>query len=157
ATCPVPTNAAAAACTNGTCDFTCKTGFHKCGTRCASDTDATACGLTCTVCPTNMPVCSSGSCVARGHGPACGSGAECPTGTRIDGVGCDKSCTGQCQACDVNGAVGTCTPVPANGSPHGTRAACGAAPCAGACDGTTTTSCHYAANQCRAQSCSSGI
>ena len=40
----------------------------------------------------------------------------------MDGACCDTACTGQCEACDVAGVVGVCTPVA--GAPHRSRAPC---------------------------------
>ena len=48
---------------------------------------------------------------------ACGGNGECHSGNCVDGVCCNSACTGQCQACDVAGSVGTCTTV--SGAPHG--------------------------------------
>jgi hypothetical protein len=33
----------------------------------------------------------------------------------VDGYCCDKTCTGECQACDVAGKLGTCSYVPIGG------------------------------------------
>jgi hypothetical protein len=49
----------------------------------------------------------------RGNGQACNSGAECSSGACVDGVCCDGACSGTCQACNVAGKLGTCSPVPA--------------------------------------------
>jgi hypothetical protein len=88
---------------------------------------------------------------------ACVSGAECATGNCVDGVCCNSPCKEQCQACDVSGAVGTCSPVPAMGLPRNGRQPCGGAPCPGYCDGTNTTSCQYPRNECSPQTCVLGI
>jgi hypothetical protein len=64
---------------------------------------------------------------------ACASDAECLSAHCVDGVCCNVACTGQCQACDVAGSVGTCTAV-ASGPAHGTRPSCAPYLCAaGAC------------------------
>jgi len=86
-----------------------------------------------------------GSCALAGHkgtcalvvGSACTVAGECGTGHCVDGRCCDAACDGQCEACDVAGALGTCSPIGA--APHGARAACDAGsgkPCtARSCDG----------------------
>lgn len=74
-------------------------------------------------------------------GDACGADAECATGHCIDGLCCNAVCDGQCEACDVPGALGICYPV--RGAPHGKRTACNDGstdPClAATCDGTVDT------------------
>ncbi|MEO8801371.1 MAG: SBBP repeat-containing protein, partial [Polyangiaceae bacterium] len=73
---------------------------------------------------------------------ACAQAGVCASGLCIDGVCCDTACAGECQACDVAGHVGTCSPVA--GAPHGTRTACGGSgTCAASCDGTNTKACTY--------------
>ncbi len=70
-----------------------------------------------------------GTCVKQ-KGASCTSKDECTTGFCIDGVCCDSVCTGQCEACDVPGAEGTCSPI--SGEPHGAREKCsdgGGDPC----------------------------
>lgn len=62
-----------------------------------------------------------GTCVKL-KGGACTSKSDCTTGFCIDGVCCDSVCTGQCEACDVPGAEGTCSPIA--GVPHGSRTKC---------------------------------
>jgi hypothetical protein len=93
----------------------------------------------------------------KGPGAPCGVGAECASGQCVDGVCCNVACTGQCEACDVTGNLGTCVPVP-GGAPHGSRAACDGAgtPCAGTCGGALRDVCVYPgpAVTCRMQSCS---
>lgn len=54
-----------------------------------------------------------GSCVAkRQDAEGCASDAECLNGHCVDGVCCNGACGASCEACNVVGAVGTCTPVP---------------------------------------------
>jgi MYXO-CTERM domain-containing protein len=79
-------------------------------------------------------------------------------------VCCDKACAGQCQACDVVTAPGTCSPIV--GKPHGVRPACDPGTpddvcSARACDGEQdTNSCvGYvgAETTCRDQTCADGV
>ncbi|MFI5299601.1 MAG: hypothetical protein ACHREM_16045, partial [Polyangiales bacterium] len=112
------------------------------------------------VCPTTCTSdagCSIGQyCDAAGHcstqkspAAACNgaAGADClvagcrvcPGGGCVDGYCCDTACSGQCQACDVSGHLGTCTTLANDTTPHGTRASCapylctGSATCASIC------------------------
>ena len=62
-------------------------------------------------------------------GIGCASGAECPSGFCVDGVCCGTACDGTCQACNVAGSQGTCTPIAAGQDPSGE---CGPN---GVCDG----------------------
>jgi len=113
--------------------------------------------------------CGSGAACA-GPGPAvgtclidnaakCKTGTECASGHCVDGVCCDKACDGQCEACDITGSEGTCTP--ATGTPHGARSACdtlSATDCAKTkCDGAVRDKCAGFANgattSCGADSC----
>jgi len=115
---------------------------------CASDSDCAAADW-----------CSGGACVPRlGPGVACGGDAQCASGHCVDGVCCDSACHGQCEACDLPGRAGTCSPV--TGAPEGGRPACDSdgSACGGACDGTRRTACAYPldAVSCRAASCTGG-
>jgi hypothetical protein len=94
---------------------------------------------------------NAGQCL-KGNGVACAASSECAAGHCVDGLCCDKGCDGQCEACDVKGSEGTCTPV--TGAPHGVtagaRTACdalGAIDCAKTtCDGATRDKCGGFAN-----------
>src|SRR5438874_8262307 len=102
----------------------------------------------------------SSQCVAKkADGLACGASNQCVNGSCADGVCCNQACNGQCQACDVAGSVGQCTPV--SGAPHlngGARAACASdgSTCGGSCDGSNIAACAYPTAQCRGASCGSG-
>ena len=95
----------------------------------------------------------------RSRGVECTSDVECGSGVCADGVCCNSACNGQCEACDVSGHAGECTPVA--GAPHGTRTSCDTdgSQCGGTCDGNTRTSCTYpgASTSCRAASCTGGV
>ncbi len=121
----------------------------------------TDCGTTCTL-DTDCAIgnyCSAGNCVPKGNpGDPCTATNECLSDICADGVCCNSACTGQCEACDVAGLAGTCSPV--LGAPHGTRPACpgdGSA-CDGTCNGILTSACFLPGNttQCRAPSCTGG-
>jgi uncharacterized repeat protein (TIGR01451 family)/uncharacterized protein (TIGR03382 family) len=92
-------------------------------------------------------------------GGACTTDSECSTGFCADGVCCATACDGQCEACDVAGAIGTCGAV--TGSPRGDRPACGSdgSECGGTCDGTNRDACTYPGEsvQCGTASCSAGV
>jgi hypothetical protein len=104
--------------------------------------------------------CSGGVCKPKGGvGATCQEGNDCIAGVCVDGYCCDRACTGQCEACDLAGRLGTCSPV--TGNPHGTRARCTSdgSPCAGSCDGVTTQGCRYpgSTTQCRTPTCTGGV
>ncbi|MFI5298569.1 MAG: kelch repeat-containing protein, partial [Polyangiales bacterium] len=106
--------------------FTC--GASACKTTCSASTDCIA-GYTC----------KSGACVPN-TGVACTVAGDCISGFCVDGFCCDSACTGQCEACNIGGREGTCTPVV--GAPQGTRKACdGTGACAAECDGTNRAQC----------------
>ncbi|MEZ4395006.1 MAG: nidogen-like domain-containing protein [Polyangiales bacterium] len=125
-----------------------------------------ACGATAclTSCKSNDgcamgSACIGGTCQGRRpNGGMCTDANECESGNCVDGVCCNTACNGQCEACDVSGSLGTCTP--ATGAPHGTRTACtGTGDCAGACDGMNTAACTFpgASTTCGMASCAAGV
>ncbi|WP_245591992.1 choice-of-anchor A family protein [Cystobacter fuscus] len=79
-------------------------------------------------------------------GSTCSSATNCLSGSCVDGVCCNTSCTEQCMACNVPGSVGTCSPV--TGAPVGDRPACAAGDsvCGGSCDGTGASCSHPTSN-----------
>ncbi|MGZ3453248.1 MAG: Kelch repeat-containing protein [Polyangiales bacterium] len=88
----------------------------------------------------------------------CATGADCPSGTPcVDNYCCNTTCTGQCEACDVSGQEGVCTPVV--GAPHG-KTSCGTYLCdpsigtSGACaTSCLTTGACSSGNYCSVGSC----
>ncbi|MFI5297457.1 MAG: kelch repeat-containing protein [Polyangiales bacterium] len=100
------------------------------------------------------------STVSLSSGAPCKVSAECDTGLCVDGYCCNQGCIGPCEACDVPGTAGTCTPIV--GAPkHGTcSTATGSDPCTQTlCDGKVGSSCagYVGADvQCRVASCASG-
>ena len=65
--------------------------------------------------------CEIGFCVPdRPPGGSCMRGQDCMAGLFcVDGVCCTSSCTSTCQACNVTGALGTCTNIAAGADPAG--------------------------------------
>lgn len=86
--CPVPANSAGATCSNKTCDFTCKSGYIKCGSSCLSSTALTSCGSCTNDCTKSVqstngtPTCVSGTC-----------GIKCATGY----ANCNNDLTDGCE------------------------------------------------------------
>ncbi len=103
--------------------------------------------------------CSGGVCAPKkSTGAACGADNQCAGGICADGFCCNRACEGQCEACDVAGSEGTCSPV--TGAPHAGRTQCASdgSLCAGQCDGVNASACAYpgAGTQCRAPACATG-
>lgn len=132
--------------TNACAPYVC--GATSCQNTCSSDANCTS---------TNW--CNGTSCVAKfPNGNACTEARQCSSNLCVDGVCCNAACTGQCEACDVAGNAGTCSPV--SGAPHGGRTACtgDGSVCNGQCDGANRTACGFAGGttQCRAPNCNNG-
>ncbi len=103
------------------------------------------CATTCSssaVCGTAYR-CDTGTstCVLKNDlGAACAAPTDCKSNNCVDGVCCNTACTGNCQACDLAGTLGTCSSVN-SGSPHGPRTCSPYGVCSlGACSSTCTDS-----------------
>ncbi|MBX7102203.1 MAG: hypothetical protein K1X89_31090, partial [Myxococcaceae bacterium] len=100
--------------------FVCDGNNRSCPTSCSSSTQC-APGLNCVggLCRDTKP-----------PGASCANGMQCASGFCTDGVCCDAKCDGACEACNVAGKEGACTPA-AKGDP-------GAPACTPyTCDGTS--------------------
>jgi len=121
---------AASECTSGFCTESDKDGVTVC---CSAATCPTG-----YVCAGVSAGADAGKCVKKKKGVACTTKDECASGFCVDGHCCDGVCAGQCEACDIAGAEGTCSPV--TGAVHGSRTPCsdgGGDVCkALACDGS---------------------
>jgi hypothetical protein len=127
-----------------------------CTPTCADDTDCASTAY-CDV--------ATGNCIEKNaNSTPCVQPSTCKSGFCVDGLCCNEACGGQCQACDVPTAKGTCSPVvgPAHGARDKCPAAAGGDVCAArACDGAkSTASCvGYVGAEvsCRDQSCKDGV
>jgi hypothetical protein len=99
-----------------------------------------------------------------GIGAGCSSSDMCPAGaTCVDDVCCTTACSGQCQACNTAGMMGTCVTI--KGPPVVPRPACPQSDpsnvCSSkTCDGTSATSCTSfvgSATMCGIASCVDGF
>lgn len=119
--CPPPS----APCTVSTCDVTtgCGSAFAPDGTD--PNGDCASVGACANAC--NGAGACQRTCVTQGA--TCSDGSVCSTGNCVDGVCCDTACDGTCQACNLAGHVGTCTPIDDGTDPAGE---CGAG---SVCDG----------------------
>lgn len=92
-------------------------------------------------------------------GSACSAQSQCKSGFCVDGVCCDKACTGACEACSLtkkgSGADGVCQPVKAGTDPNAGCPDDGAASCQrdGACDGAGACRLYAAGLGCAAPGC----
>lgn len=99
--CSTPANAVPS-CNGATCDFTCNTGFHRCGSQCLSDNSVNSCGTSCTPCSSSggTPVCNAGQCGIS----SCNSGfllcggacAQCGTPANATSTCNGSSCGFEC-------------------------------------------------------------
>ena len=118
--------------------------------------DSTVCsvGNTCNL--------TTGSCGTLADGRVCTTDTQCTHGHCVDGVCCESTCTGQCQACDNPLTLGKCAPV--TGAPHAPakRGVCtgnNVNSCGGKCDGVNTAACTYppSSKACVSPSCSNNM
>jgi hypothetical protein len=107
--------------------------------------------------------CAPPNCLEqKKQGDACTANNQCSSNICVDGVCCNTTCGGgnvnDCQACNLTGTVGTCTPRPASTT---CRASAGGCDLVETCDGRAVTcpsdSFQLASFVCRAASCSNGV
>jgi hypothetical protein len=129
-------------------DFVCNATGTACLAACTSDNHCAT---------TARPYCDGGACVSgRANGARCQTAGECTSQRCVDGYCCNDACQGSCQACDVAGHLGACSPVP-GGTPYGGRPSCGGAGvCAGYCNNLASGQCFYPGPD-RTCACPSGV
>jgi hypothetical protein len=90
-------------------------------------------------------------------GQRCGTGDECDSTLCVDGFCCGSPCGGLCEACDIPGKEGTCTPMSA-GTASGTCAQQPVSSCGfdGTCDGNGGCRRYPAGIACKAATCQAG-
>jgi len=97
------------------------------------------------------------------QGETCSSSSECDSqGGCVDGYCCNNSCQGACQACNLAGMEGICSPVPNGMKPASGHPACAVdspASCQhdGFCDGNGACRLHVLGTMCKASTCSSNM
>jgi hypothetical protein len=99
--------------------------------------------------------CNGKSACALDNGQSCSAGSQCLSGFCVDGVCCNGACTASCMACDVAGALGTCTAF-AKGQDPDNECAAGACNGKGACALDDGQSC-AAGSQCLSGFCVDGV
>ena len=89
------------------------------------------------------------------NGSGCSMASQCASGRCVDGTCCNTDCSGACQACDVAGSVGTCTPAPAGQDPDNECAEQPASTCGrdGTCDGSGACRRYPVGTQCAPGNC----
>ena len=96
---------------------------------------------------------------SKALGQPCTIGPECDSTLCVDGVCCASTCGTLCQACNLPGKAGTCSPVPSGMAPAATSAQkCAPQPAStcsfdGTCDGNGGCRLFPAGAQCQAASC----
>jgi hypothetical protein len=94
----------------------------------------------------------------KGLGAPCASDTECDSTLCVDGVCCASTCGSLCQACNLTGHEGTCTPLPSGMAPPATATQCApelVSNCGfdGTCDGNGGCRRYPPGTQCLAASC----
>lgn len=143
---------------DGRCDGAGGCSYHPAGTTCpggacdgagacaAADAGADAADAFTPVDPGKTPV------VPAGLATVCKTDGECASGHCVEGVCCDKPCTGSCESCVLPSSPGRCALVPLGVDP---KRACSAVPCTRTCDGGGACISAFPGVQCSASRCTS--
>lgn len=92
------------------------------------------------------------SAAPKAAGEACTDDDQCGSGHCVDEVCCDVACDGTCEACNVEGQLGTCTAIPDGEDPDDECEDEGASSCgySGVCDGARACAKYTEGTICRA-------
>ncbi len=102
--------------------------------KCAGGACLSTCANAATDCGTGAYCDADGKCQwKKGEGAPCDGADQCQKAFCVDGVCCNTACSGVCASCIIEGAVGTCKPVPAGSDPEGECFTAGS--CGGTCNG----------------------
>jgi len=102
-------------------------------------------------------VCQGGAC-KKPDGQACGAPAECLAGHFcVDGVCCAVACNGTCEACNLAGSPGTCTPVANGQDPAGECSGVTSCDGAGMCTKLANGALCAANVECQGNNCVDGV
>jgi hypothetical protein len=126
--------------------YLCNGAAGFCPVSCADDTD----------CAPTHHCDATKSCLAKkNNGEPCAGANACKTGICADGVCCNTACNGICEACNVAGAAGACTPVPAGTDPADEcfKGCCNAGAC-GSSNCAPGQPCPGGSDECASLSCS---
>jgi hypothetical protein len=154
--CSSATEQAASTCHGGVCQpggtRSCAPGVcmgSSCGTTCAGPAD----------CQPGF-FCAASKCQSkRTNGAACAAAIECNSGNCVDGVCCNSACGSTCQACNLAGTPGICSPVPSGADPAGECPAQPSSPCGhvGGCNGSGACRERAAGTSCGAGTCTAAV
>ncbi len=116
-------------------EYACSATTKTCGTECTNDEGCQ-----------KDHYCVDNKCEKRiDPGGTCTDDSQCSQSNPycVDGVCCNSTCTGQCEACDVQGQKGNCSIV--TGPPHGKRSPCrgDGSSCTGTCGGQLKNNCFF--------------
>jgi hypothetical protein len=102
-------------------------------------------------------VCNGSGACKEINGTGCAAGSECLTNLCVDGRCCNNSCSGTCEACNVAGSLGTCTPIVTGQDPA--NECTGATNCngAGACTKLPNGAACMLAGECNSNVCVDGV
>jgi hypothetical protein len=105
-------------------------------------------------------LCLAGSCGLQPLGAACTGNEQCDSSHCVEGLCCDLAeCAGPCRSCAVPGMLGSCKPLPIDGSPRppgcptSAAATCGTT---GKCDGAGACQRYGGETPCGKRTCSGG-